>query len=63
MEEDYPRNLLEFEQRFATEEIQPSDIGLTGKLFFRLMENAVQVAPAPYKDLVKHVSPGPDHNQ
>lgn len=32
-----------------------------GKLFFRLMQNAVQVAPAPYKDLVKHVSPGPDH--
>lgn len=30
-----------------------------GKLFFRLMQNAVQVAPVPYKHLVKHVSPGP----
>jgi len=33
-----------------------------GKLFFRLMQNAVQVPPAPYRDLNKHVSPGPDHN-
>jgi len=34
-----------------------------GKLFFRLMQNAIQVAPVPYKDLVKHVSPGPNHKQ
>lgn len=33
-----------------------------GKLFFRLMQNAVQVPPVPYRDLNKHVSPGPDHN-
>lgn len=26
-----------------------------GKLFYRLLENAVAVEPAPYKDLVKHV--------
>ena len=34
-----------------------------GKVFFRLMQNAVQVAPAPYKNLVKHVSLGPEHKR
>ena len=32
-----------------------------GKLFYRLMQQAVQVPPVPYKDLNKHISPGPDH--
>jgi hypothetical protein len=32
-----------------------------GKLFYRLMQQALQVPPVPYKDLNKHISPGPDH--
>jgi len=27
------------------------------------MQQAVQVAPVPYKDLNKHISPGPRHKQ
>ncbi|MBE3123963.1 MAG: IS1595 family transposase [Planctomycetes bacterium] len=34
-----------------------------GKLFYRLMQQAVQTEPVPYKDLVKHISPGPNHKQ
>ena len=29
-----------------------------GKLFYRLVQQAVAVAPAPYSSLVKHVRPG-----
>jgi hypothetical protein len=31
-----------------------------GTRFFRLVQNLVQVQPAPYDDLNEHVSPGPD---
>lgn len=34
-----------------------------GKLFYRLVQQAAQVGPAPYKDLNKHVSPGPEHKR
>jgi transposase-like protein len=34
-----------------------------GKLFYRLAQQAVQVAPAPYSTLNKHVSPGPHHKR
>jgi len=32
-----------------------------GKLFYRLVQQAVQVGPVPYQELNKHVSPGPEH--
>ena len=32
-----------------------------GKLFYRLVQQAVQTDPVPYQTLNKHVSPGPDH--
>lgn len=32
-----------------------------GKLFYRLMQQAVQIQPVPYKELNKHISPGPDY--
>ena len=32
-----------------------------GKLFYRLAQQAIQVDPAPYSTLNKHVSQGPDH--
>ena len=32
-----------------------------GKLFYRLVQQAVQVEPSPYTVLNKHVSPGPEH--
>jgi transposase-like protein len=32
-----------------------------GKLFFRLVQQAMQTAPAPYSQINKHVSPGPEH--
>jgi len=37
---------------------------LTGKLFYRLMQNAVAVEPAPYKDVIKGIrGPGrQNHN-
>lgn len=34
-----------------------------GKLFYRLMQQAVQTEPVPYKDLIKHISPGHNHKQ
>ena len=30
-----------------------------GKLFYRLIQQAVVADPVPYKNLIKHVSPGP----
>jgi transposase-like protein len=32
-----------------------------GKLFYRLVQQAVQVEPVPYQTLIKHISPGPKH--
>jgi len=32
-----------------------------GKLFYRLVQQAVQVEPVPYQALIKHISPGPEH--
>jgi transposase-like protein len=32
-----------------------------GKLFYRLLQQAVEIAPTPYKDLIKHVKTGPEH--
>ena len=34
-----------------------------GKLFYRLVQQAAQVGPVPYKELNKHVSPGPKHKR
>lgn len=34
-----------------------------GKLFYRLVQQAAQVGPTPYKELNKHVSPGPEHKR
>jgi len=34
-----------------------------GKLFYRLMQQAAHAAPVSYKDLNKHVSPGPQHKR
>jgi hypothetical protein len=35
-----------------------------GKLFYRLLQNAVALEPAPYKDLIKHVrGPGRKHRR
>lgn len=31
-----------------------------GKLFFRLLQNAVMTEPAPYAQLNKHIRPGPE---
>jgi transposase-like protein len=35
--------------------------GSRGKLFFRLVQQAVQTAPTTYREINKHVSPGPEH--
>jgi transposase-like protein len=32
-----------------------------GKLFYRLVQQAVAVGPAPYSELNQHISPGPEH--
>jgi transposase-like protein len=32
-----------------------------GKLFYRLVQQAVQVEPVPYQAIIKHISPGPEH--
>ena len=32
-----------------------------GKLFYRLAQQAVQIAPVTYGQMIKHISPGPDH--
>jgi len=32
-----------------------------GKLFYRLLQQAVAIEPTPYKDLIKHVRNGPEH--
>jgi transposase-like protein len=37
--------------------------GSRGKLFYRLVQQAASVEPAPYKDLNKHISPGPQHKR
>lgn len=37
--------------------------GSRGKLFYRLVQQAANVEPVPYKDLNKHVSPGPQHKR
>jgi len=37
--------------------------GSRGKLFYRLVQQAASVEPVPYKDLNKHVSPGPQHKR
>lgn len=34
-----------------------------GKLFYRLLQQAVEVEPAPYQSIIKHVSPGPSHKR
>lgn len=34
-----------------------------GKLFYRLLQRAVQVSPVPYRELVKHVRRKPSHNR
>ena len=31
-----------------------------GKLFYRLLQQAVAIGPTPYKALIKHLKPGPD---
>ncbi|MCJ7544795.1 MAG: IS1595 family transposase [Phycisphaerae bacterium] len=37
--------------------------GSRGKLFYRLVQQAASIEPVPYKDLNKHVSPGPHHKR
>ncbi len=32
-----------------------------GKLFYRLLQQAVATAPAPYHPLNQHIRPGPEH--
>lgn len=32
-----------------------------GKLFYRLLQQAVEIEPTAYKDLIKHVKTGPEH--
>jgi len=32
-----------------------------GKLFYRLLQQAVAIEPTPYKDLIKHLRTGPEH--
>lgn len=32
-----------------------------GKLFYRLLQQAVALEPTPYKDLIKHIRTGPEH--
>jgi transposase-like protein len=32
-----------------------------GQLFYRLLQNAVAVEPAPYKTIIRHIRPGPEH--
>ena len=34
-----------------------------GKLFFRLMQNAVVTSPAPYKSIIKHIHRKSDHHK
>jgi transposase-like protein len=34
-----------------------------GKLFYRLLQQAVAIEPTPYKDLIKHVRTGPEHKR
>jgi transposase-like protein len=34
-----------------------------GKLFYRLLQQAVAIEPAPYKDLIQHVRTGPEHKR
>ena len=34
-----------------------------GKLFFRLMQNAVNTPPAPYNCIIKHIRDGPNHTR
>lgn len=37
--------------------------GSRGKLFYRLVQQAASIDPAPYKELNKHISPGPPHKR
>lgn len=37
--------------------------GSRGKLFYRLVQQAVSIEPVPYKDIRKHVSSGPQHKR
>jgi transposase-like protein len=34
-----------------------------GKLFYRLLQQAVEIEPTPYKDLIQHVKTGPEHKR
>ncbi len=34
-----------------------------GKLFYRLLQQAVAIDPMPYRNLIKHVKTGPEHNR
>jgi transposase-like protein len=34
-----------------------------GKLFYRLLQQAVAIEPTPYKNLIKHVRNGPEHRK
>jgi hypothetical protein len=34
-----------------------------GKLFYRLVQQAMQVEPVPYSALNQHISPGPNHKR
>jgi hypothetical protein len=34
-----------------------------GKLFYRLLQQAVAIEPTPYKHLIKHVRSGPERRQ
>jgi len=45
MDEDYPRNLPEFDARFASE---------------KACREAVAIKPTPYKGLIQHVKLAPD---
>ena len=46
--EDYPRTLAEFEDRFNRRTSRRR-----GKLFYRLVEQAAEVEPKPYSNLVQ----------
>jgi len=76
--EDYPRDLVDFDERFATKEacrdylimlrwpdgfrcrdVWASSLGpFRGKLFYRLLEQAVETRPVPYAALTRNVHAG-----
>lgn len=56
--EDYPATFLEFQERFATEE----SCRRRGKLFYRLVQQAVQVDAVSWREIA-HRSEAGNHNR